>query len=150
MRRAFRRPHVLPHRQRGVLAVAAILFFTSTSSPAQEFRGTIIGTVSDPTGGVLPGVTVTVTHTETHVAQTVVTDAQGLYQVRYLNPGTYSVTAELQGFKKFSRIDNNVRVGDVLRVDIALETGGVTETVEVTAEQPQLNTNPAHLRESLL
>ena len=109
MRRAFRRPHVLRTASRGVLAVAAILFLTSTSSPAQEFWGRIIGTVSDPTGGVLPGVTVTVTNTETHVAQTVVTDAQGLYQVRYLNPGTYSVTAELQGFKKFSRIDNNVR-----------------------------------------
>src|SRR5262245_28067268 len=123
------------------LAVAAILFLMSISSSAQEFRGTIIGTVSDPTGAVLPGVTVTVTNPETHVAQTIVTDAQGLYQVRYLNPGIYSVTAELQGFKKFSRIDNNVRVGDVLRIDIALETGGMTETVEVTAEPPLLNTN---------
>ena len=82
---------------RGVLAVAAILFLTPTSSPAQEFRGTIVGTVSDRTGGVLPGVTVTVTNTETHVEQTVVTDAQGLYQVRYLNPGTDSVAAELEG-----------------------------------------------------
>lgn len=68
---------------RGVLAVAATVFLISALSPAQEFLGTIIGTVSDPTGGVLPGVTVTVTNTETHVAQTIVTDAQGLYQVRY-------------------------------------------------------------------
>jgi Carboxypeptidase regulatory-like domain len=118
---------------RGVFAVAAILFLMAVSSPAQEFRGTIIGTVSDRTGGVLPGVSVTVTNTETRVTQTVVTDAQGLYQVRYLNPGTYSVTAELQGFKKFSRIDNDVRVGGILRIDIALETGGMTETVEVSA-----------------
>src|SRR4030095_5483586 len=81
------------------------------------------------------------TNTETHVTQTLVTDAQGLYQVRYLNPGIYSVTAELQGFKRFSRIDNTVRVGDVLRIDVVLETGGMTETVEVTAEQPLLNTN---------
>ena len=126
---------------RGAVAAAAILFLTSVASMAQDFRGTIIGTVSDRTGGVLPGVTVTITNTETQVVQTVVTDAQGLYQVRYLNPGPYAVTAELQGFKKFSRIDNNVRVGDVLRIDIALETGGMTETVEVSAEQPLLNTN---------
>ena len=124
---------------RGVLALAAMLFLTPASSSAQEFRGSIMGTVSDPTGGVLPGVTVTITNTETRVTQTVVTDAQGLYQVRYLNPGTYSVAAELQGFKRFSRIDNNVRVGDVLRIDVVLETGGMTETVEVTAEQPLLN-----------
>ena len=115
---------------RAVLAVATALFLMAVSTAAQEFRGTIIGTVSDRTGGVLPGVTVTVTNTETHVAQTVVTDAQGLYQVRYLNPGSYSVAAELQGFKKFSRIDNEVRVGDVLRIDVALETGGITETVK--------------------
>jgi hypothetical protein len=103
---------------RGAVAAAAILFLTSVASMAQDFRGTIIGTVSDRTGGVLSGVTVTITNTETQVVQTVVTDAQGLYQVRYLNPGPYAVTAELQGFKKFSRIDNDVRVGDVLRVDV--------------------------------
>jgi hypothetical protein len=72
---------------RGAVAAAAILFLTSVASMAQDFRGTIIGTVSDRTGGVLSGVTVTITNTETQVVQTVVTDAQGLYQVRYLNPG---------------------------------------------------------------
>ena len=66
---------------RGVVAAAAILFLTSVTPTAQEFRGTIIGTISDRTGGVLPGVTVTVTNPETQVAQTIVTDAQGLYQV---------------------------------------------------------------------
>ena len=101
---------------RGAVAAAAILFLTSVASMAQDFRGTIIGTVSDRTGGVLPGVTVTITNTETQVVQTVVTDAQGLYQVRYLNPGPYAVTAELQGFKATEQKDVVVRLGQ--RVDL--------------------------------
>ncbi len=68
---------------------------------AQEFRGSVRGTVTDATGAVLPGVTITVTNVETKVAQTTVTDGEGRYQLLYLNPGTYSVAAELSGFKKF-------------------------------------------------
>ena len=110
-----------------VLAVAAI----GSPAFAQDFRGSVIGTVTDATGAVLPGVTVTVTNTETGVSQPVVTDSKGVYQVLYLNPGTYSVTAELQGFKKIVRAANQVRVGDALRVDVVLQPGGVTETVDV-------------------
>jgi hypothetical protein len=75
--------------------------YPAAASPAaaQEFRGAISGTVTDSTGGVLPGVTVTVANRATGVAQTVVTDEKGLYQVLYLNPGVYDVTTELQGFK---------------------------------------------------
>ena len=58
---------------------------------AQEFRGSVRGIVTDSTGAVLPGVTVSVTNIETKVAQTVVTDAEGRYQILYLNPGLYSV-----------------------------------------------------------
>src|SRR5438128_16109 len=107
---------------------------------AQEFRGSIVGTVTDATGGVLPGVTVTVANAATGVAQTVGTNAAGAYQVLYLNSGPYSVTAELAGFKKVVRADNQVRVGDVLRIDIVLETGDVREAVTVTAAAPVLNT----------
>jgi hypothetical protein len=108
---------------------------------AQEFRGAIEGTVADSTSGVLPGVTVTVTNTATAVEQHVVTDESGRFRVVYPNPGSYSVAAELSGFKKFVRVDNQVRVGDVLRVDVVLEAGGVSETVSVTAERPPLNTS---------
>ena len=108
---------------------------------AQEFRGVIEGTVSDSTGGVLPGATVTVTNTATAVEQHVVTDESGRYRVLYLNPGSYTVAAELSGFKKFVRLDNQVRVGDVIRVDVVLETGGISETVSVTAQRSLLNTS---------
>src|SRR5262245_23077933 len=121
--------------------VVMIVVITGAIAGAQDFRGTIEGTVSDSTGGVLPGVTVTVTNTSTGVEQHVVTDESGRYRVLYLNPGTYTVSAEISGFKKFVRLDNEVRVAEVTRVDVALETGGIAETVSVTAERSLLNTS---------
>jgi hypothetical protein len=123
------------------LTLLGIVVAGAGVAAAQEFRGAIEGTVTDATGGVLPGVTVTVTNTATAVQQDVVTDDSGRYRVLYLNPGTYSVAAELSGFKKALRPENPVRVGDVLRVDLVLETGGVSETVQVTAERSLLNTS---------
>ncbi len=110
-----------------------------SASQRWRFRGAVAGTIVDTTGGVLPGVTMTVTNRDTGVSQHVVTDSKGLYEVLYLNPGTYSVSAELQGFKKVVRPDNSVGVGDVLRVDITMSAGGVEETITVTADAPMLN-----------
>ncbi|HET9360020.1 MAG TPA: carboxypeptidase-like regulatory domain-containing protein [Vicinamibacterales bacterium] len=121
--------------------IVAMMAVAVPGPSAQEFRGTIEGTVKDTTGGVLPGVTVTVTNTATSVAQDTVTDASGRYRVLYLNPGNYSVSAEIAGFKKFVHLDADVRVGDVVRVDVVLEAGGVSETVSVTAERSLLNTS---------
>jgi Carboxypeptidase regulatory-like domain len=105
---------------------------------AQDPRGSLMGTVTDSTGGMLPGVTVTVTNPDTGVSQVLITDSKGVYQALYLNPGPYTITAQLQGFKKIAKVNQEVRVGDVLKVDITLEAGGVTETVQVTAETPLL------------
>ena len=112
-----------------------------TAVDAQEFRGSVRGTVTDATGAVLPGVTVTVSNIETKVAQTAVTDGEGRFQVMYLNPGTYSVTAELSGFKKFVHAQARVGVADALRVDAVMQPGGVEEVVTVTAETSLLNTS---------
>jgi len=118
----------------------AALLAVVTPAAAQEFRGGITGTVTDSTGGVLPGVTVTVTNHDTGVAQTVVTDEKGLYRVLYLNPGVYDVTTDLQGFKKVVRTGTQIGVGDTVRFDLTMEAGGMMETVHVVAEQPLLNT----------
>ena len=123
-----------------VLASLLLALVLPLVAEAQDFRGGIRGTVSDATGGVLPGVTITVTNAETKVAQTAVTDDKGLFEILYLNPGPYTVSAELSGFKTVVRAGNEVRVGDVLSLPLVLETGGVTETVQVTAETPMLNT----------
>jgi Carboxypeptidase regulatory-like domain/TonB dependent receptor-like, beta-barrel len=129
-------------RPRSALVASALLALAFAGAPvmAQDFRGAIAGTVSDATGGVLPGVTITVTNLGTGVSQNVITDGRGLYQVLYLNPGTYSVTAELSGFKKVVLSGNEVRVGDVVRADIRMEPGGLEQAVTVTAEAPTLNT----------
>jgi Carboxypeptidase regulatory-like domain len=125
-----------------LVVLAAVVALAATGAPvsAQDFRGGIRGTVLDATGGVLPGVTVTVTNSATGVSQTVVTDDKGLYEVLYLNAGSYAVKAELSGFKTVVRAGYDVRVGDVLQVPLTLSTGGVEETVTVTAESPLLNT----------
>src|SRR5436190_8928295 len=119
---------------RGLLCLAVLLAL-STAGYAQEFRGSITGTVADSSGGLLPGVTVTVTNTETSVKQVVVTDSKGAFQVVYLNAGTYTVSFELAGFKRLVRSANDVRVGEPLALAVVLQPGGVTEAVEVTAER---------------
>ena len=112
----------------------------SLPGSAQEFRGSIVGKITDSTGGVLPGVTVVVSNNDTKVAQTLLTDGQGVFLARLLNVGTYTVTATLQGFKKMSQPAAQVTVGDTTRVDFTLTPGGMTETIEVRAETSTLNT----------
>src|SRR5687768_16987917 len=70
---------------------------------AQDFRGAVSGTVSDSSGTVLPGVTITVRNVDTNVAVNTVTDERGGYQVRYLNAGTYDVQAQLEGLQTVVR-----------------------------------------------
>src|SRR3954464_1635647 len=120
------------------LAAAGLLL--AAPAAAQDFRGGIRGTISHTTGGVLPGVTVTIANAETAVAQTVVTDDKGLFEVLYLNPGAYTVGAELSGFRTSVHTNQQIRVGDVARLDILLATGGVQESVQVSADTPLLNT----------
>src|SRR5262245_13272089 len=126
---------------RRIVMTAVMMSALAAPVAAQDFRGSIVGTVTDATGGVLPGVTITVSNSDTGVAQNVVTDAKGLYTVLYLNAGTYTVTAQLSGFKKVVRPGMDVRVGEPTRVDLTLETGVMSETVQVLAESPILNTS---------
>jgi hypothetical protein len=107
---------------------------------AQDFRGAVAGTVTDSSGGRTPGVTVTAVNVATNGTSTTTTDSEGAYTLRYLAPGTYSVTAELAGFKKLVRENIEVRIGDRLELDLHLEVGSMQETVSVTAEAPLLDT----------
>jgi hypothetical protein len=111
-----------------------------TALAAQEFRGSINGIVADGSGGVLPGVTVVVTNVDTQIKQSVITDSDGRYRLLYLNPSTYSVEAELPGFKKFVA-QTRIGVGDAARLDIVLEPGGLEEIVSVVAQSSVLNTS---------
>ncbi len=108
------------------LSAMLLLLAALVSGPpvlAQDFRGTITGIVSDTQGAAIPGASVTVTNLGTNVATGVATDAKGHYRVPYLISGSYAVKAELQGFKSVLRKPIEVRVGDVIPVDVTLETG---------------------------
>jgi len=124
---------------RAVLVVLGLFIFAIPLF-AQDFRGTISGSVTDSTGGVLPGVTVMVTNTDTNVATSVVTDSKGSYRVPYLISGPYSVEVRLEGLKTAIRKGIVVRVGDSLKIDMSMETGGVEEVISVVATTPLLDT----------
>ena len=102
-----------PGRRRCLLVVALMLgLLLPGVASAQDFRGGVVGKVTDESGGVLPGVTVTATSRDTNVTSTAVTNDAGAYTLLYLTPGPYRVSAELQGFKKVQRENVEVRVGN--------------------------------------
>ncbi|MFB3826187.1 MAG: carboxypeptidase regulatory-like domain-containing protein [Bryobacteraceae bacterium] len=111
----------------------------------QEFRGAIVGQVSDPSGARIPGATIKATNTATNVTVSTSTNEVGNYSLLYLTPGTYAVTAEAGGFKTLERKGIEVRVADRITLDLALEVGGAQETVSVTAETPLLEAATASL-----
>jgi len=107
---------------------------------SQEPRGTIVGKVTDSSGAVVPGATVRATNTATNVTLSSTSNEQGQYEIPYLLPGVYTVDAESSGFKKWTRGGIELRTGDRVQVDIQLEVGNITQTVEVTASAPVLET----------
>jgi len=128
--------------QCGVLCALSTFFFVQTAS-AQFDRGQVSGRVKDAQGGVVPGVTVTVTNQQTQSSNTTVTDGTGFYTFPNLPAGKYNVTAELQGFKKALRENVQLDAAGSLVLDFGLETGALTEAVTVTAESPKLQTDVA-------
>ena len=120
--------------------ILSALLSLSLTAPAfaqsQAINGTIEGTVSDNSGGVLPGVSVTVTNTDTGSQRTTVTNETGLYRAPLLPLGTYSVVAELQGFKKFERSGVTLSAGQTAVINVTLGVGQVSETVSVVADSP--------------
>jgi hypothetical protein len=100
---------------------------------AQETTGTITGSTTDQTGGVLPGVSVTIKNTDTGTIRTIVTNEAGLYTASLLPIGTYEATFELQGFQNVTLRNITLHVNDRLQLNTKMTVGGVAESVEVTA-----------------
>jgi len=119
-----------------VLAGLCCLF--AASAPAQEFRATMQGRVTDADGLGVPGVVVSATNPRTNEAVSATTSAEGLYSLPFLRPAVYTVTAELSGFRRHVQERVQLEVGQTVTLNIALLLGGVAETVTVTAETSQL------------
>ena len=126
------------------LAAAASLV-VAAPSVAQTIRGTITGTVTDPSGAAMPGISVTATHGDTNISDTAVTNQGGNYLFPLLAPGTYTLTVEQSGFKKYLRAGIVVQIAQTTRIDIPLQVGAVTETLEVVAESPLVRSTTAEL-----
>src|SRR5712664_4976799 len=124
--------------------ITAVLILGSASAPtafAQAVSATLIGTVTDSSGATVPSAVVTVTESQTGVSRKTSTTSDGVYTVPYLAPGVYRVEVENTGFKKFSRENVGLAVSSTVRIDATLEPGAVTETVDVKAESPILQTD---------
>ncbi len=99
-------------------------------------NGTIEGTVLDASGGVLPGVTITVTNVDTGALRVVVTNERGLYRAPLLPLGAYSLLAELEGFKRYEERGLALSAGQTVVINVTMVIGSIEETVTVTGETP--------------
>jgi hypothetical protein len=135
-------------RARIFLVSTSLLFvlLAALSLSAQTFRGTILGTVTDPSGAVVPGAKVTVKNTGTGLERTSETSADGSYSLPELPIGTYNVTVVQQGFQTFVATGVTVDVATERRVDASLKTGQISTRVEVAGDLlPQVETTSSEL-----
>src|ERR1700730_2869255 len=112
---------------------------------AQLSYGRILGAVTDQTGGAIVGTAVTVTDTARGVTRTLMTDSAGEYNAPSLLPSTYTVRAEMKGFRTLDRENVVVGVGQDVRVDLTMQPGEQTQTITVTESIPMVNTTSAEL-----
>jgi hypothetical protein len=125
----------------------ALLLLCSVPRPAagQAVTGTILGTVTDATGSVVPGATVTATNVGTGLTRTAVTDAAGEYTFPSMPTGNYSVTAELSGFRTTMLSNIHLGVDQRARIDVRLELGEMTESITIEATTPLVQTSSSEL-----
>jgi len=127
----------------------AVVFLSSVIGLQAQENGTIVGTVTDQSGAVVPGVTITVTNQATRSVRTTVTNSTGNYAAPGLPLSNYSVRAEKAGFAPSTRTDLVVSVGSDTRVDFALTLGAVSQEVSVTATAVHLQTENAQVSETV-
>jgi Carboxypeptidase regulatory-like domain/TonB-dependent Receptor Plug Domain len=136
--------------QKTLIAIACLMIPTlwvesASRLGAQVITATLTGNVRDISGAVVPNATVTATQTSTGVSRTTTSTGDGLYNLPYLEPGVYSVSVEVSGFKKFLQENVLLEVSTIARIDATLTPGNNTETVTVTAESPLLQTERAEV-----
>jgi outer membrane receptor protein involved in Fe transport len=127
-----------PVWRNATIALAMVLWLAPVAA-AQTETGRITGVVTDATGGILPGATVTAKHAGTGVARTVTTDSAGQYVFANLPPGPYELAVELSGFNTGNR-KLQLTVGASANVDVKLDIAGAKEAINVIAETPPINT----------
>ena len=137
-------------RRTGLIALAAVqillVAILATPVSAQTTTGGITGVVRDTGGGVMPGVTVKATHEATNAETTAVSSEGGVYVLRGLAVGRYTVLAELAGFQASKNTDVVVRVNEDVQLDISLKVGAVSEMVTVSGAASTVDTSTGTLK----
>ncbi|HWP84033.1 MAG TPA: carboxypeptidase-like regulatory domain-containing protein, partial [Terriglobia bacterium] len=126
-----------------VWLLATLAFSNAAATAWAQNTGTILGTVKDQSGAVLPGATLTVRNVETGITRTGVSGSRGEYRFPALAVGTYEVQAEMTGFQTSVRQGITLTVGREAVVDFSLAVGNVAEQVTVTGEAPLIETTTA-------
>ena len=120
-----------------------LLAVVASAVLAQEFRATIAGEVTDPTGAAVEGAKVAATSLERNVLYESTTNHDGRYRIAFLLPGAYTVTVQKAGFKKFVRENVSLLAADKLAIDVKLDLGPIADTVSVSGETTLLQTESA-------
>jgi Carboxypeptidase regulatory-like domain/TonB dependent receptor-like, beta-barrel len=127
------------------LCVIAAIYCFNFSAHAQSFTGSIVGTVKNPEGAVVPNAEITIIHEQTNRTLTVMTNSEGYYASAPLGVGTYRVEAKMSGFRRAFRGGIVLQIQQTAVIDFTLELGAVSEEVEVKAEAPVLESTTTTL-----
>ncbi|MBZ5679879.1 MAG: TonB-dependent receptor [Acidobacteriia bacterium] len=140
----------VPRRGTGSLSLTRLwlllsVVIISVSAFAQSNLGAIAGTVLDPTGAVVPNAKITARDPSTGTTYDTVSSSAGSYRIGSVRPGTYHVTVSVEGFKKAELTGVIVQVGDTRSLDVHLQPGAVTESVQVLADAPAIQTESSEI-----
>jgi Carboxypeptidase regulatory-like domain/TonB-dependent Receptor Plug Domain len=127
-------------RRVALMMLTMVVLSSALFAQSQATTGVIEGTVSDSSGAVLPGATVTLTNTGTNFTRALVTDADGRYRGLLLPLGTYRLTVSLTGFSNYEQEGIELVVGQTANIPVVLQVGGVAEKVTVTSDSPVVET----------
>jgi len=130
--------------------VLVLIALVPRDTAAQVLYGSVVGDVVDATGAAMPGANIVITNSGTGLTRETVTDAAGHFEVPNVPAGVYRLKANQSGFKTFEQTQVTVTINSVTRVDVALEVGGMGETVTVNAEPPKLQTDSAEVHDTLV
>ena len=129
----------------GISLLVVCMVMLSQPVWAQSTYGTVTGSITDPSGAAIAGAQVTLTNLGTSEKRTQPTGSDGLYSFANLFAGRYKVEVEMKGFKRVSHTDIVVELQQTSRIDLTMQVGEVTQTVEVTGETPLLQPETSSL-----